>query len=114
VDILDKPQPNTVNVFAQVDLSTLKLEQKNDRWVGKLDLIFVQKDEQGRQLPGGISDSLDLNLTRQTYLKMLTAGLIYRKQFPRQPNSVNLRIAVRDAGTGSTGSVSVPFSQVAN
>jgi VWFA-related protein len=114
VDILDKPQPNTVNVLAQVDLSTLKLEQKNDRWVGKLDLIFVQKDEQGRQLPGGISDSLDLNLTKQTYLKMLTAGLIYRKQFPRQPKSVNLRIAVRDAGTGSTGSVSVPFSQVAN
>ncbi len=114
VDLIEKPEPNTINVFAQMDPGTLRLEQKNNRWVGKLDLIFVQKDEQGRQLPGGISDSLDLNFTKESYLKIMKTGIIYRRQFPRQAKSVNLRIAVRDAGTGSIGSLSVPFSQVAN
>jgi hypothetical protein len=114
VDIVDKPEPNTVNVLAQVDIATLRLEQKDGRWAGKIDFIFVQKDEQGRALGGGITDTLDLNLKQESYLKLLTTGLIYRKTFPRQPKSVNLRIAVTDAGTGSTGSLSVPFSQVAN
>jgi hypothetical protein len=114
VDIIDKPAPNTVNVFAQMNSATIKLEQKNDRWVGRLDLIFVQKDEEGRQLPGGITNTLELNLTKESYLKVAKNGLIYQTSFPRQPKSVNLRIAVRDAGTGSVGSVSIPFSQVAN
>jgi hypothetical protein len=45
---------------------------------------------------------------------MLKMGLIYRKHFPRMGKSASLRIVVRDAGTGSVGSLSVPFSQVAN
>jgi len=114
VDIIDKPAPNTVNVFTQMDPANIKLEQKNDHWVGRVDLIFMQKDDQGRQLPGGITNTLELNLSKESYLKMLKGGLVYRTAFPRQPNSVNLRIAVRDAGTGSVGSVSIPFSQVVN
>ncbi len=114
VDVVDKPQPNTVNVLAQIDIAAISLEQKNERWAGKLDFIFVQKDEQGRQLGTSFTDALDLNLTRETYVKMLKMGLIYRKTFPRMGNSTNLRIVVRDEGTGSVGSLSVPFSQVAN
>ena len=40
VDIVQTPKPDTINIFAQVDPSTVNLEQKDDRWVGRLDFVF--------------------------------------------------------------------------
>jgi VWFA-related protein len=112
VDFIDKPQPNTVNVIVQIDTTALALEQKADRWTGKLDLIFVQKDEQGHVLAQGIAATLDMNMTRQTYLTTLQKGLIYRKAFPREANARAVRVVVRDASSGLVGSLTVPFSQI--
>jgi len=113
VNIVKDPPPDTMTIVTQVDVSTLRLEQKDDKWVGKVDLIFVQKDEQGRPMTG-ITDSVDLNLPRESYLKILKTGLIYQRSFPRNAKAESLRIAVRDAGSGSAGSVTVPLSQLEN
>ncbi|MEP6534162.1 MAG: VWA domain-containing protein [Bryobacteraceae bacterium] len=113
VNIVKDPPPDTVTIVAQVDVSTLRLEQKDEKWVGKVDLIFVQKDEQGRPM-SGITDSVDLNLPRESYLKILKTGLIYQRSFPRNAKAESLRIAVRDVGSGSAGSVTVPLSRLVN
>lgn len=112
VDLVDKPEPNTVSVLAQVDTSALVLEQKNDRWSGKLDLVFIQKDEQGNVLGEGVAATLDLNMTRQTYQNTLKQGLIYRKAFAKNAKARTLRIVVRDTSSGLVGSLTVPFSQI--
>jgi hypothetical protein len=77
-----------------------------------MDLIFVQKDEQGHVLAQGIAATLDMNMTRQTYLTTLQKGLIYRKAFPREANARAVRVVVRDASSGLVGSLTVPFSQI--
>jgi hypothetical protein len=88
--------------------------QTNDRWVGQLDVILAQKDAEGRLVGSGITDTLDLNFTKESYLKLLKGSLTYSRTFPREAKAIDLRIVVRDSGTGSVGSIKVPFSQVEN
>ena len=40
-------------------------------------------------------------------------GLIRQHRIPRQAAATNMRIVVRDVGTGSVGSLTIPFSQIA-
>lgn len=112
VDLLNKPQPNTLNVFVQVDPVNLTLTQNGDRWTGTVDLVFVQKDEHGKDFGTGLADTINLNLTKDTYLRMLKTGIIYQRQFPREERAKTLRIVARDTPSGSVGSLSIPLNQV--
>ncbi|HUS04737.1 MAG TPA: VWA domain-containing protein [Bryobacteraceae bacterium] len=112
VDLFDVPKPDTVHVYTQIDPANVTLTEHGGRWLGKLDIVFVQKDAQGHEY-AGIADSLNLNVTRDNYAKILKNGIIYSRSFSRQPQASTLRIVVRDAGSGSTGSLSVPFLNVA-
>jgi hypothetical protein len=48
VDLLDKPAPNTIHVFTQIDPANVTLAQNGDRWTGKLDILFVRKTRRAR------------------------------------------------------------------
>jgi hypothetical protein len=111
VDFVDKPQPNSMSVFTQIDPMSLSLTKKESRWVGSIDVFFVQKDEQGHQF-NGVSDTITLNLTDATYKEALQKGFIYRKIFPKAPKATNLRIVVRDTPSGSVGSLTIPFKSI--
>jgi hypothetical protein len=112
VDLLNKPQPNTLNIFVQVDPVNLTLTQNADRWTGTVDMVFVQKDEHGKDYGSGIADTINLNLVKESYLRMLKTGMIYQRQFTREERAKTLRIVVRDTPSGSVGSVSIPLEQV--
>jgi VWFA-related protein len=112
VDFIEQPEPNTVNVFVQIDPSMLAFRQEGGRWKAELDIIYVQKDERGKMPANGVTDTISLALTEENYSKALRQGLIHQKRFPRQPTASTLRIVVRDADSGSVGSVTVPFDQV--
>ena len=47
------------------------------------------------------------------YTKAMKDGLIRQQRIPRQAAATNMRIVVRDVGTGSVGSLTIPFSQIA-
>jgi hypothetical protein len=113
VDFIDQPRPNTVNVFVQIEPSTVGFRKDGDRWKADLDIIYVQKDDHGRAQGQGAVDNLALALTDATYAKVVKDGIIRQRRFPREPGAVNLRIVVRDVGSGSLGSLTVPFSQIA-
>jgi hypothetical protein len=72
----------------------------------------VQKDEEGRAQGEGVSDSLSLALTDANYAKIAKDGLIRQRRIVRQPAATTVRIVVRDATTGSVGSLTIPFKQV--
>jgi len=50
VDMVDKPEPDTVHVFVQVDPSSIVIEKQGDRWEGKFDLMIAQKDDAGKMV----------------------------------------------------------------
>ena len=113
VDFIDQPEPNTVNVFVQIDPATVGFRKEGDRWKAELDIVYLQTDEHGRPPGDGVTDNLSLALSDASYAKVVKEGLIRQRRFARQPGAINLRIVVRDVASGSIGSLTIPFSQVA-
>ena len=112
VDFIDQPEPNTVNVFVQIDPATLGFRKDGDRWKAELDIVYVQTNEHGRAPGDGVTDNLSLAFTDASYAKVVKEGLIRQRRFARQPGAINLRIVVRDVASGSIGSVTIPFNQI--
>jgi VWFA-related protein len=112
VDVVDQPEPNSINVFVQIDPATVGFKKELDRWKADLVIIYVQKDEHGSIQGEGIADSVALALTDANYATAVKRGLIRQRRFPRQPGAISLRIVVRDVATGSVGSLTIPFSQI--
>ena len=112
VDVAGTAVPETIRVTLQIDPATIALRKNGDRWNADVDVVYVQKDAHGDVRGGGVTDRLSLALTEATFADVLKRGLIRSREFPRQPGAVTLRVVVRDADTGATGSVTVPFSQI--
>jgi VWFA-related protein len=104
--------PKTVDVLVQLDAGSVAFRHEGDRWKAELDMAFVQKDAHGALLGEGGMDNLAIALTDENYRKVSQQGLLHRWRGPRQPSAVTFRVVVRDASTGSVGSVTVPFAKV--
>jgi VWFA-related protein len=112
-DFIDQPEPNTLSVFVQINPAGIGFRKDGDRWKADLDIVYVQKDEHGTALGNGVADTLSLAFTDANYAKVVKDGLIRQRRFARQAGAVNLRIVVRDVASGSIGSLTIPFSQIA-
>jgi VWFA-related protein len=112
-DMVDAPEPNSVSVWLQIDPSTVDFHHDNDRWNAVLDVVYVQKDEHGEVLPGGVTDTMTLAFTEANYARLGREGMMRQRLLPRHPRASTLRIVVRDVGAGSVGSLTIPFSQIA-
>jgi VWFA-related protein len=112
-DFIDSPEANTINVFVQIDPATVGFRKEGDRWKAELDVVYVQKDEHGRMPGDGLTDNLSLALSDANYATVVQQGLIRQRRLPRHPGAIHLRIVVRDVSSGSLGSLTIPFSQIA-
>jgi hypothetical protein len=113
VDFVNSPAPDTIKVSLYIDPATVSFTKAADRWKAELDVVYVQKNASGEMPSPGIADTISLALTDATYSEVARNGLLRERTFPRQPGAATLRVVVRDADTGSTGSVTVPFDQIA-
>jgi VWFA-related protein len=102
-----------LEVTLRVDPKSIMLDPQGDHWAGKLDLLFVEKDEHGAQTYD-LDVALALNLKRQNYDKLQQEGLVYRRVLPANGKSSEIRVIVRDASTGAVGSITAPFSALAH
>ena len=103
--------PAALDIGLKVDHTTIGLQQEQARWQGRLDVLFVQRDDQGNEF-GGVDDTVNLNLTQDTYKKLVSEDLAYHRVVARAPAAKLLRIVVRDAASGAMGSVTVPLNKV--
>lgn len=108
----DPAKPNTLTFIARIEPKGVSLQPLRDRWAGKIDILWVQKDDRGRQY-NAQDDTLEMRLSQPNYQKLTREGLAYRRAVERAPRATQLRIVVRDAASGAVGSVTVPFSQLA-
>ncbi len=107
----DPSHPAELNVFVRVNPGAIGLTANGATSDGALDLLFIQKNEQGKQF-SGIDDTVTLALKPESVTKLRKEGLIYHKFVARVPQATQLRVVVRDASSGTLGSVTVPFSQL--
>jgi VWFA-related protein len=93
---------------AQRDLT---LNADGDRWVGALDVLFVQFSPQGKPLKTDLK-TVGMNLTQARYNQVKHAGAIFTLDEPIVDGAGQLRVVVRDTTSGSLGSVSVPLEKL--
>jgi VWFA-related protein len=91
----------------------LALKQQDDRWVDKLDIFLIQRDDEG--LDARITgQTLSLMLKAATHEKLLQEGIPFDQIVRSKQNGGPVRIVVVDENSGRMGSVTVPAAALHN
>lgn len=95
------------NLKIGISVSDLALEQQAGRWMDKLDIFFVQRDDAGlhNQIDG---QTLALRLKFSTYQNLLQSGVPFERFVELKPGMTSLRVVVVDENSGRIGSVTLP------
>ena len=87
----------------------LDLAQQGDRYVDKLDIFFMQRDD-GNRHARIAGQTLNLNLKAGTWQDVLRDGIPFKQNLVLRPNLGSLRVIVLDETSGRMGSVTLPAS----
>jgi VWFA-related protein len=96
-----------LSLVLQIEPTQLSFQQSGDAWEALLDLMFFQKTPEGKL--NGIQVTLPMKLNQESYQAVLKKGLLYRRTVPRDAGAVALRVVVRDARNGATGTLDIPL-----
>jgi VWFA-related protein len=99
--------PSTLQVM--IALKDVALEQQQGRWTGKLDVYFIQRDEDtGHASSSG--DGVQLALKDSSYQMAMKTGFAYQRSLNPSTKARSLRVIVYDENSGRLGSVTLPAS----
>lgn len=90
-----------------LDPNQFLLRDEDTRRKGGLDLLFLQKDSAGKFLAAE-KQHFDVNFDHREYVSLAQTGLVLQRRLSINPNSAEIRVLVRDAGSGALGSVTIP------
>ncbi|MDE3200101.1 MAG: VWA domain-containing protein [Acidobacteriota bacterium] len=97
----------------RVDVSDLGLTEQNGRWVGKIELFLIKRENaSGRARISG--RTIGLSLLPATYQNALKDGLPLNTAIPAKLNSGDLRILLLDQSSQRIGTLTIPASQLAD
>jgi VWFA-related protein len=87
------------------------LQEKDNLVAGGLDLVFLQKDSNGIILAAE-KQHVEVKFNQQEYESLFKTGLVLQRRLTIDPSSTEIRVLIRDEGSGSVGSVTVPLSKI--
>ena len=102
---LDPGKNANVDIQVLIDAKKLNFKETGDHYQDSLDIVGIVFDQMGRNR-GGFSETINLNLSREDYQKALAEGLTYSASTEVQPDYYQVRVIVREAGSGHLGSFS--------
>jgi hypothetical protein len=96
-----------VTLKLNIATNDLALQKQAERWVDRLDIFLVQRDDEGlhAQVTG---QTLGLSLKPATYKRLLEEGIPFEQPIARKQDAGTARIVVVDENSGRMGSVTVP------
>jgi VWFA-related protein len=105
------PDSSGANVKIIIAASDLGLQQQADRWLDKLDIFFIQRDDEGRhaQVEG---QTLGLRLKSSTYQRLMPTGIPFEHFVRTRQDRASLRVVVVDENSGRMGSVTIPAAAI--
>jgi VWFA-related protein len=101
-----KPAELTVNTF--VNARKLNFKKVGDRYQASLDVVGFVLDQVGKSR-GGISQTINADLTEENYQRALATGLSYTANTQLPPGYYQVRLVVREPDSGKIGTVSRYF-----
>jgi len=106
-----KDHPNDIDVYIRIDPAGIGTTLNADRRDAAVDVLFIQKNSHGQTF-NGEDDTISLAMKPDTFQKIERQGVLYHKVIPKSAQATMLRVIVRDASSGTLGSVTVPFEQL--
>ena len=105
------PENPGVEVKINIATADLGLQQQADRWMDKLDIFFIQRDDAGlhAQVEG---QTLGLRLKSSTYRTIASDGVPFSNFVAMKRGMGSLRVLVVDENSGRMGSVTIPVSDL--
>jgi len=96
-----------VSLKINIASGNLGLRQQDGRWMDKLDIFFVQREDAGlhAEVEG---KRLSLRLMPSTYQNLLAAGVPFEQSVKLKRGVSSLRVLVLDENTGRMGSFTIP------
>ncbi|HWE85685.1 MAG TPA: VWA domain-containing protein [Terracidiphilus sp.] len=96
------------SIKLNIAAADLAMEQQGGRWMDRLDIFFIQRDDAGihARVEG---QTLGLRLRPATYQNLLPVGVPFEHAVEMQPGMGSLRVLVVDENSGRMGSVTIPF-----
>ena len=101
------PMNPGANVKIGITAGDLGLRQQNGRWMDRLDIFFIQRDDAGlhAEVEG---QTLGLRLKSSTYQSLMLTGVPFERFVQLRPGMASLRVLVVDENTRRIGSVTIP------
>lgn len=96
----------TINAF--VNARNLNFKKVGDRYHATLDVVGFILDQLGKSR-GGISQTVNADLTEESYQRALASGLSYTANTQLPPGYYQVRLVVRETESGKIGTVSRYF-----
>ena len=81
--------------------------ERDGQRTAAVDVVFVQLDAKNRIVDSS-DETFDLKFSPERFRQVLKDGLNYSKRIALEGDAVTLRVVVRDATTGTVGSVTIP------
>jgi VWFA-related protein len=94
-----------ISVDMLIDAKNLHFEQAGSNYRTSVDVVGFLFNQVGRKM-GGISQTINLDLTTADYEKMLAEGLPYSANLELPAGYYQVRCVVREEGSGSVGTFS--------
>jgi VWFA-related protein len=111
VDLVKGRSGRELQIRMSLDPRTLTLKRSGNEWTGKVDNLFVERAQDGTVL-AKIANSVQFQVTEKTRASYEAGAMVVPASVRLVNGSVTLHIIVRDAGTGRTGSLTVPLKSV--
>jgi len=93
----------------RIAAADVSLTQQGDRWIGKLDIFLIERDDTGIHARVN-GQSLVLRLKPATYQELLNNGITFDQFVGQKQGTGTLRIIVVDENSGRIGSITLPAS----
>jgi len=104
----DTPSTGKLAVRVMIEPVDIAFRQADGRWMAKLDVAYVQQAAPDAPKVTVVKDEVNLHMSPEAYAQVGRNGLVVQKVLDSTACGHRLRIVVRDAVSGATGSVEIP------
>jgi VWFA-related protein len=100
-----------LKVDVRVNPLAMRFQKDGDRWTDGIEVVWVGLTPDGRILDRD-KDTIELHPEQSGYDEIRHTGLSFSEHIRLGSDSTELRLIVRDRGTGALGSVNIPLANV--
>jgi VWFA-related protein len=112
---LDPPPPTAFarpySLQIRLGPQDVQLQEKNNRWEGLVDVLFVFEGAEDKQL-GALRQAVNVSFPPPNYQLAARYGMVMFGQIDLPAGTRKLRVIARDVAAGRVGSVTIPLDRL--